>query len=232
MISPHHKEIALFDLDGTLVELRIDADEFEAHRTFWASHLTSRGIPTMLRPLLPELHRISEVLRDSRVKAEILRSFDALELACQYRCLGNLDIVLQAFRAQFHKLVLVTHNSTTFWQRLAHEHTWPQHFDVAITRDDMIFFKPDPRACAWVFQELTPRSGAGECWVIGNSEADRGLANNLRQAFPHLVFRTIMVDPLQPAATMWSDHLQVSITGVDMLPALVQDASVYGPQLS
>jgi FMN phosphatase YigB (HAD superfamily) len=225
MITPRNKEIALFDLDGTLVELRIDTDEFEACRAFWASYLTSRGVPTTLRPLLPEVHRIAHTPLGSRVKGEILRSFDALELACQYDCLGQLELILGTLRSQFRTLVLVTHNSAAFWQRLAREHTWPQLFDVAITRDDMTFFKPDARACAWVFRDLTPLSGSGECWVIGDSEADRGLANNLRQACPHLVIQTIMIDPTRPAATQWSDHLQVSIPGVDMLLALAQGAS-------
>lgn len=222
MITPLNKEIALFDLDGTLVDLRIDADEFEARRAFWASYLTSRGVPTTLRPLLPEVHRIAHTPLGSTVKGEILRSFDALELACQYACLGQLEMILHTFRAQFRTLVLVTHNSTAFWQRLAREHSWPQLFDIAITRDAMTFFKPDPRACAWVFQELTPSSRASECWVIGNTAADRGLGLKLRRAYPHLVIRTILINPACTAATILPQQLDVDVTSIDAVLDLIQ----------
>ena len=189
------KEIAFFDLDGTLVELKIDRDEFETCRSFWASYLSDRRIPTTLRPLLPELRRVARTPLGHTVRGEILKDFDALELACHYCCLGNLDTLLHTCRSRFRTLVLVTHNSSALWERLAREHTWPHLFDKVITRDQMTFFKPDLRVCEPVLRDLTPNPSPGECWVIGNSEADRGLGVNLSRAYPHLVVRTIMVDP-------------------------------------
>jgi FMN phosphatase YigB (HAD superfamily) len=209
------QDIVIFDLDGTLVDLRIDSDAFEARRAFWASYLSSRGVPTTLRPLLPELQRVAHTPLGSTVRADILQSFDALELACGYRCLGDLEAILSTLQSTFRTLVLVTHNSLACWERLARENTWPHLFDVVITRDHMTFFKPDPRACASVFQALTLRSCSAECWVVGNSEADRGLGINLRRAYPHLVVRTIMIDPTCAPGTIVPHELDVSLKSVD-----------------
>ncbi len=113
--------------------------------------------------------------------------------------------------------MLVTHNSLACWERLARENTWPHLFDVVITRDNMTFFKPDARACEGVFQELTLSPCSAECWVVGNSEADRGLGINLRRAYPHLVVRTIMIDPTCAPGTIVPHELDVNIKSVDSL---------------
>lgn len=217
------KEFALFDLDGTLVDLKIDPDEFERLRSFWASYLTSVGVPTTLRPLLPELRRIAQTPLESGIKQHILRSFDDLELACEYCCLGKLETILNACRSQFRKLALVTHNSSAFWNRLAREHTWPHLFDAVTTRNDMTFFKPDPRVCESVFRELTPIYGSAECWVIGNSEADRDLGLNLRQEYPSMTVRTIMVGSTSAARTLLPGEPEVSLKSVDGLLDLLQE---------
>jgi FMN phosphatase YigB (HAD superfamily) len=219
------KEIACFDLDGTLVELKIDKDEFEACRSSWAAYLSSCGLPTTLRPLLPELRRLARTPLGCTMKADILRSFDQLELACRYCCLGNLDALLHTCRSRFRRLVLVTHNSTAFWTRLTREHSWPHLFDRVITRDQMTFFKPDARVCESVFQDLTPSSSPGECWVIGNSEADRGLGINLSRAYPHLVVRTIMVDPASASGPVSMEPLHIKVNHVDRVLDLLQETS-------
>ena len=211
------KEIVIFDLDGTLVDLKIDKDAFEKRRSCWASYLSSRGLPTTLQPLLPELRRIARTPLGRIARVDILKSFDELELACRYGCLGHLDAMLHTLQSQIKKLVLVTHNSAALWERLTRENVWPHLFDVVITRDDMTFFKPDPRVCEWVFQEVAPNSCSDECWVIGNSEADRGLGINLGRVYPHLVVRTIMVDPACTSVAISLDQLEIRIQGVDML---------------
>jgi FMN phosphatase YigB (HAD superfamily) len=122
-------------------------------------------------------------------------------------------------------LVLVTHNSSALWERLAREHTWPHRFDRVITRDEMTFFKPDARVCEPVFRDLTPSPAPGECWVIGNSEADRGLGVNLSRAYPHLVVRTIMVDPAGASGTVSTEPLHVNIHHVDRVLDLLQETS-------
>ena len=118
--------------------------------------------------------------------------------------------------------MLVTHNSRAFWDRLAREHHWPHLFDRAITRDEMKFFKPDLRACEPTFRKLMGRAHQGECWVIGNSEADRGLGVNLRRAYSELTVRTIIVNLVCSEHDSQTDQLEVSVRSVDALLNLVE----------
>jgi FMN phosphatase YigB (HAD superfamily) len=219
-------ELAIFDLDGTLIDLKIDADDFERHRSFWASYLTSCGIPTTLKPLLPELNRISQTALGASIKGDILKTFDDVELACGYCSLGRIDAVLGALKSQFRKLVLVTHNGSALWMRLTHEKTWTRLLDRVITRDDMNFFKPDPRVCESVFQDLAPNLAYGECWVIGDSDADRGLGLNLRQKYSNLVVRTFIIHQPCAVSIEQKDPLDIEIESVDSLPGLLQQLSV------
>jgi FMN phosphatase YigB (HAD superfamily) len=124
---------------------------------------------------------------------------------------------------KFQKLALVTHNSLALWVRLTQENTWTRLIDMVITRDDMNFFKPDPRVCEAVFKDLSPDFGYGECWVVGNSEADRGLGLNLRRKYSNLVVRTFMINPTCSEATRLTDQLDVDIESADSLLNLVQD---------
>jgi hypothetical protein len=71
------KEMAIFDLDRP----RNRQEDFEQRRTFWASYLSARGVPTTLKPILPELERVSRTTVGSTVRADILRGLDELELA-------------------------------------------------------------------------------------------------------------------------------------------------------
>jgi phosphoglycolate phosphatase-like HAD superfamily hydrolase len=211
------KEMAIFDLDGTLIELRIDRDDFEACRAFWASYFTVRGVSTTLKPIWPELQRVLQTPLGNEVRADILKGLDALELAGTYGPLGQIDAILGAAKSQFRKLVLVTHNGAAFWQRVVCEHDWTQLFDVVITRDDLACFKPDLRACASVLPELLESPSASECWVIGNADVDRGLGLNLRHQYPHLVVRTFLIASMGAAATSIMPQLDVDITAVDAL---------------
>lgn len=215
--------VAIFDLDGTLIDLKIDTDDFERCRSSWASYLTFRGVPTTLKPLLPELQRISQTSVGSRLRVDILKSFDEIELACRYGSLCRIEAVLDTFRLKFRKLALVTHNSLAFWLRLTQENTWTRLIDMVITRDDMSFFKPDPRVCEAAFKGLTPNFGDSECWVVGNSEADRGLGLNLRRKYSKLVVRTFMINPTCSEATRLTEQLDVDIESADSLLNLVQD---------
>jgi FMN phosphatase YigB (HAD superfamily) len=216
-------EVAIFDLDGTLIDLKIDTDDFERCRSSWASYLTFRGVPTTLKPLLPELQRISQTSLGSRLRIDILKSFDEIELPCRYGSLCRIEAVLGTFKLKFRKLLLVTHNGLALWERLTQENTWPRLIDMVITRDDMSFFKPDPRVCEAAFKGLTPNFGNGECWVVGNSEADRGLGVNLRRKYSNLVVRTFIINPTCTAGTRLTDQLDVDVQSVDSLLNLVQD---------
>lgn len=209
------KEMIIFDLDGTLVDLCIDRDDFETCRSFWASHLTERGVPTTLKPIWPELQRVSRTPVGQAIRLDILRSLDRLELEGCYDCLGRIDAVLDAAKAQCKKLVLVTHNGRAFWEHLAHEQLWSDRFDVVITRDDMACFKPDPLACEAVLQDLAMSPDASECWVIGNADVDRGLGINLRQRYPHLVVRTFLVDPTCAEKTSAMNELDIDVPSID-----------------
>jgi FMN phosphatase YigB (HAD superfamily) len=222
------KEIALFDLDGTLVELKISADDFEKRRCAWAAYLSRRGILTELRPLLPELSRVSETQRGGLLKAAVLKSFDELELACDYAWLADLDRVVREFRAAFRRLVLVTHNGSALWERLRQENCWPNMFDLAITRDDMIFFKPDPRSCGCMLQELARLPGGAECWVIGNSSGDRDLGINLRREYSNLVVRTVRIDPTGAVETRYCGQLDLDTRSLDRLPRLMHSVRETG----
>jgi FMN phosphatase YigB (HAD superfamily) len=217
-------EVAVFDLDGTLIDLQIDPNDFERHRSFWASYLTARGIPTTLKPLLPELKRISQTSLGSSLKADILSTFDDIELACHYRSLGRIETVLSAVKSRFRKLVLVSHNSSALWSRLTQENAWTRLVDTVITRDQMDFFKPDPRVCESVFTGLAPNLEYGECWVIGNSNVDRELGVNLRQEYSNLIVRTVRVDPSCNVDVRGLSQLDADINSVNGLLGLLQAA--------
>lgn len=133
--------------------------------------------------------------------------------------------MLGAFKLKFRELVLVTHNSLALWVRLTQENTWTRLVDTVITRDEMSFFKPDPRVCETVFKGLTPNLGYGECWVIGNSEADRGLGFNLRRKYLNLVVRTFLINPTCAVEPRLTEQLDVDIRSVDSLFELMQEVA-------
>ncbi len=216
------KEIAVFDLDGTLIGLGIDRRNYERRRSFWAAYLTTRGVPTTLKPIWPELQRISHTPLGSTIRADILKDLDELEVTGQYSCLGRIRAVLSAARSHFRKLVLVTHNGLAFWNRLAHEHSWPHLFDMVFTRDDMFFFKPDLQACEKLLPEFAALPQGSECWVIGNDRVDRGLGINLRQTYSHLTVRTFLIDPSCQAGTRSTQQLDVDVRSIDVLSDLMR----------
>jgi FMN phosphatase YigB (HAD superfamily) len=211
------KEIAIFDLDGTLMDLTIDRGDFETCRASWASYLTARGVPTTLKPIWPELQKVIHTPLGRSIQADILKSLDELELAGRYGCLGRVEAVLRTVKATFKKLVLVTHNGLAFWERLTREHLWPHLFDVVITRDDMAWFKPDLQACESVLRDFAASPSFSECWVVGNSDVDRGLGLNLRRRYTRLVVRTFMIDPACTVETSLQNPLDIDITSVDAL---------------
>jgi FMN phosphatase YigB (HAD superfamily) len=156
------------------------------------------------------------------LKGAILKSFDALELACRYCWLGELDRVVSEFHSEFKKLVLVTHNGSRLWERLRKENHWPNLFDVVLTRNDMSFFKPDPRACGRVLEEFAQVADGGECWVIGNSKADRELGINLRRKYANLVVRTVRVDRTRAGEMQRLTHLDTDVNSVNGLLRLMR----------
>jgi FMN phosphatase YigB (HAD superfamily) len=125
---------------------------------------------------------------------------------------------------KFRKVVLVTHNGLALWARLTEENAWTRLLDMVITRDDTHFFKPDPRVCEAVFRDVTTNLGCGEFWVIGNSQADRGLGVNLRRNYSDRVVRTFMINPTCTGGTRLTDQLDVDVASVDSLLNLMQDA--------
>lgn len=212
------RELAIFDLDGTLLEIRIDKEDLENLRSSWSKHLRTRhGITTNLTPILPELRRIAATSEGKTVASEILMCLDQLEVNAPYGSLGHIDNVINVFRENFKKIVLISHNSYAFWGRLQHENIWPALFDVVLVRDFMEYLKPDIRVCASLLEEVAKQRSDAECWIIGNSLHDWELGANIRAAYPMMRMRRFMVAPGITQPSPDRNPSDAKVEGIDCL---------------
>jgi FMN phosphatase YigB (HAD superfamily) len=188
------RELAIFDLDGTLVEILINKQEYEESRLCWAKCINDKyGIDTPLKPILVELKRLAAIPGGKEAACDVLTWLDQLEVNAQYRCLGDVEYVIREFRKNFRKLVLVSHNGLPFWHRLVQDKSWAAAFDVVRVRDLMDYLKPDVRVCADVLDETVAQTPNSECWVIGDSSLDWELGANIRKSYPTMTVRRFMI---------------------------------------
>jgi phosphoglycolate phosphatase-like HAD superfamily hydrolase len=212
------RELAIFDLDGTLVEIGIKKEDLEGLRFSWSEHLKARyGIHTSLRPILPELRRIAGTPEGKPAASEILTCLDQLEVNAPYRALGSIDNVLNVFRENFKKIVLISHNSYAFWSRLQHENSWPALIDIVLVRDFMEYLKPDVRVCGNLLEEVTEQRSDAECWIIGNSLHDWELGANIRTAYPMMRMRRFLVTPGMTQPSVERNQSDAQVAGIDCL---------------
>jgi phosphoglycolate phosphatase-like HAD superfamily hydrolase len=212
------RDLAIFDLDGTLIEIRINKEDLDSLRSSWSKHLSTRyGITTNLQPILPELRRIAESFEGKSVASEILRCLDQLEVNAPYRSLGDIDNVMNVFRKNFNKIVLISHNSYAMWDRLQHEHSWTTFFDMVLIRDFMEYLKPDIRVCGSLLEEVAKHRTDAECWMIGNSVHDWELGANIRVAYPMMRMRRFMVTPGITQPNPDRNQSDAHVQGVDGL---------------
>ena len=166
----------LFDLDGTLVRLKVDFDRMRAVVLEIAAR---HGIFGEGREHLFTLEMIEDMRQDlSRVnpqRAEIFRreaeaAVVAVELdaAAETEVFPSVPDLLHQLRRQGLKVGIVTRNSRAAVRKVMAMHRLPR--DLLLTRDDVARVKPDPEHLRTALSML--EVAGGECLMVGDHPLD------------------------------------------------------------
>lgn len=170
---------ALFDLDGTLIDLAVAIDEVRGELAEMMAPMGYRG---GFSPILQCIEQAARAVvdRECEVRAWVLRCravLDRAECAAPMSPRPGAGDVLRAIAERGSRLGLFTDNGGPCAARaLAALGVRP---DVVVTRDDVARSKPDPEGLCLAAERLLPRGG--ELWVVGDSERDMQAAARARQ---------------------------------------------------
>lgn len=168
-------KVALFDLDGTLIETHID---FSAMRRAMAEMAAAAGVPEAAvagRDILGMVEAASEEIgrRGGDGEAYRRRAFTVLEemevAGCAHPVLlpGSREW-LSDLQANGIKIGVVTRNSRRVAEGLLRQFDLPH--DLLVTRDDVRRAKPDPAHLLAAIEEL--RAAPAEAIMVGDHWMD------------------------------------------------------------
>jgi len=145
---------ALFDMDGTLVDSKID----------WLALRDEVDVPWDGRPLLAQLAELSE---DARAQGlEVLHRWESRGAASGELIDGAAEL-LELLRTRGVACALVTNNSRESAETVLRRH--PLRFDTVVTRDDGTV-KPSPDLVLEALRRL--RAEPGEAIFLGDAHLD------------------------------------------------------------
>lgn len=194
----------IFDMDGTLVDSRLD---FTAMRTEMG-----------LAPGLPILEQLAELPQAEQAACE--KILHKHERAGAYRSvlIEGADRLLQALARTERPMAIVTRNSTESTRLTLQRLEIGKYFGCVICREDGPH-KPDP----WAIQEICRRWGfsVDEVVMVGDFDLDILSAHH---AGCRSVLYTGGIDPQQVAGAELATHTARSLDDLYTLLAPVEDS--------
>lgn len=191
---------ALFDLDGTLVDLLVD---IEAVRRRAAALFEARGWRGELRPILSAIDEAAAAVEpDPRRRATLVAeargviSAAELEAAAACRPRPGAAAVIEHLAARGAALAVVSNNSHASVERALERLGARQHVAAVVGRDDVERPKPDPAGLLLALERLGDPAAA--LWV-GDRPADVEAGRRLAALRPELELEVIGVGELSGA---------------------------------
>ncbi|MGA1974483.1 MAG: HAD family hydrolase [Conexivisphaerales archaeon] len=175
---------ALFDLDGTLVEFKVD---YNLGRRMILQFAGGRGYDMEGQTEDRNMHDIIEhysLIGDESAHADVRRyAYDLMERlevvgASETRPFPDTLPALQALRQGGLKMGIVTNSARKAVEIVMGRYPLGPFFDVITTRDDVTVIKPDPGIVHFTIHALGV--GSDECFFVGDAPGDVQAAKSCR----------------------------------------------------
>ncbi|MCP2258122.1 phosphoglycolate phosphatase [Streptoalloteichus tenebrarius] len=163
---------ALFDLDGTLVDLAAPRDDLEALRAGLRALAEREGVPLDHFGIFPMYRALSVAGRGVAEARELIDSYEVRWARATARALTS-DDALGRLLASGAPVALVTSNGRACVRALREAGLLPGAFPVEITRDECGLLKPDPEPVRRAVTALGDVADGDELPFVGDSKADR-----------------------------------------------------------
>ncbi|MGQ4833402.1 MAG: HAD family hydrolase [Candidatus Asgardarchaeia archaeon] len=206
-------EVIIFDLEGTLVENKIDFLEMKKEILSVLKEKYNINLSEMF--LHKRVVEILDFLRDkldnkkmSKIFEDISKIADKYELVAAKNTVLKRDIknILSELKKRNIKLALLTNDGKLATEQILNKFNLKEFFDIIITRDDMNGLKPNPVGIEKIIKTLNvPKE---KCVLVGDSKIDIEAANNagiiaigvlggfsgfeeLEKSRPHAIIKTL-----------------------------------------
>ena len=180
-ISNSKSEMAIFDLDGTLLNTiddlgyacnhALEACGYPTHAIEEYPRLVGNGVNKLIERALPEGEKDEETVL--RVRAHFVPYYDAHN--CDYtRPYEGISELLATLKARGYKLAVASNKYQAATEKIV-THFFPGIFDIILGERTGVPRKPDPQIVKDIMHSL---SGEGRSLYIGDSLVDRDTAAN------------------------------------------------------
>ena len=180
-ISNSKSEMAIFDLDGTLLNTiddlgyacnhALEACGYPTHAIEEYPRLVGNGVNKLIERALPEGEKDEETVL--RVRAHFVPYYDAHN--CDYTCpYEGISELLATLKARGYKLAVASNKYQAATEKIV-THFFPGIFDIILGERTGVPRKPDPQIVKDIMHSL---SGEGRSLYIGDSLVDRDTAAN------------------------------------------------------
>jgi HAD superfamily hydrolase (TIGR01509 family) len=175
---------ALFDLDGTLVEFKVD---YDLGRKMILEHARERGYDMTGQTEQRNMHDIIEhyaVIGNESAHSDVKKyAYDLMEElevegAATTRPFPDTIPALQALKKDGLKMGIVTNSARKAVDIVLKRYPLGRYFDVVTTRDDVTVIKPDPGIVRHALEALGV--GSDECFFVGDAPGDMMAAKSLQ----------------------------------------------------
>ncbi|MHA1595028.1 MAG: HAD family hydrolase [Candidatus Baldrarchaeia archaeon] len=176
----------IFDLDGTLVRLKLDIKNMKSEII---QKLVRLGIPREIlseKDTIVAMYRKAKAYLEEQKKTELSsKVYDVIvDTAEKYErraaevttLVEGVDTVLERLRTIGLKLGLITNNGRTVTNYVLEKFDIKKYFDAIVTRDDGRTLKPDPSGLILLLSKL--EVSPDEALLIGDSIIDILAAKN------------------------------------------------------
>ncbi|HVP23032.1 MAG TPA: HAD family hydrolase [Conexivisphaerales archaeon] len=175
---------ALFDLDGTLVEFRVD---YNLGRRMIIEYARGKGYDMEGQTETRNMHDIIEHyarIGDEKAHADVKKyAYDLMERlelegAATTKPFPDTLPTLETLRGAGLKMGIVTNSARKPVELVMKRYPLGRFFDVVTTRDDVTVIKPDPGIVQHTIDTLGVASN--ECFLVGDAPGDMMAAKSLR----------------------------------------------------
>jgi HAD superfamily hydrolase (TIGR01509 family) len=174
---------ALFDLDGTLVEFKVD---YNLGRKMILDYAKDRGYDMSGQTEKRNMHDIIEhyaVIGNEGAHSDVKRyAYDLMEKleiegAATTRPFPDTIPALRILKEGGLKMGIVTNSARKAVEIVLQRYPLGRYFDVITTRDDVTVIKPDPGIVMHALEALGV--GSDECFFVGDAPGDMLAAKSL-----------------------------------------------------